>query len=376
MRKFLLIALFFMIFIPKVYADEDILKNARSGILIDNATGEVLYEKNSNERVSIASLTKMMAQIIILENIESGHIKWNDIVVASSNASGMGGTQIWLSVGEKMSVEDLFKGVSIASANDATVALAEHIAGTEENFVKLMNDKKDALGLRNTNFVNCTGLDEDGHYSSAYDLSIIARELLKHNDILKYSSIYEDYIRVDTPNKYWLVNTNKLIRFYDGADGLKTGFTDAAHYTIAATAKRNDLRLIAIVLGEDDSKVRNNETMDLLNYGFDNYKIDLLKKKGEVVDYLNVEMANKENVPIVLEDNLAVLNKKTEQSIKYDYEIIIDDVSLPITKGDKVGVINLKSNNAIIKTMNLVIDENIKKIGFISYLIKNLFNIF
>ena len=210
MKKIIIFTLLFFILIPKVSAEE-LLTNARCGILIEEKTKEILYEKNKDEKVSVASLTKMMVQIIVLEKIESKEIKWTDIVTTSKNASGMGGTQIWLSTGEKMSVEDLFKGMSIASANDATVALAEYISGSENEFVKLMNNKAKELGLKNTNFKNCTGLDEEGHYSSAYDLSLIAIELIKHKEIFRFSSVYEDYIRVNTPNKYWLVNTNKLV---------------------------------------------------------------------------------------------------------------------------------------------------------------------
>lgn len=211
MKKYIIFLLLIILTCPfHVNAEEEYLKNATNGVLMEYSTGTILYEKNKDERVSIASLTKMMSQIIILENIESGKLKWDDIVTTSSYASGMGGTQIWLATGEKMSVEDLFKGMVMASANDATVSLAERVAGSEEEFVKIMNQKAKELNLQNTEFKNCTGFDEDGHFSSAYDLALIARELLKHEIVLKYTSVYEDYIRKDTPNKYWLVNTNKV----------------------------------------------------------------------------------------------------------------------------------------------------------------------
>lgn len=374
MRKFIIIIFIFFMFIPKVDADE-LLENARSGILIEASTGEILYEKNKDERVSVASLTKMMVQTIVLEKIEDGSIKWDDVVVASSNASGMGGTQIWLSTGEKMTVSDLFKGMSVVSANDATVALCEYIAGSESNCVALMNEKAKELGLKNTVFKNCTGLDEKGHFSSAYDLSIIARNLLKHDEILDYSSIYEDYIRKDTPNKYWIVNTNKLLRFYEGTDGLKTGFTDDALYTIAATSKRNNMRLIAIVLGEKESKVRNSETMELLDYGFLNYKVEILKKRGEIVDYLNIDKADEENVPIILESDLSILNKKSVNSINYRYDIKLNDVSLPIKKNGKVGVISLVDNGKIIKSVDLISASDIYKINYFRYLLNNILGI-
>lgn len=212
MKKIIIILLIGILLFPiYVNADEDLLTNARSGVLMEASTGEILYEKNKNDKVAVASMTKMVAQIIILENIENGNLSWDEKIKVSSNASGMGGSQIWLQTGEEMSVRDLMKGITMASANDATVALAERIAGTETAFVKQMNDKVKELGLKNTNFVNSTGLDEDNHYSSAYDMAIIAKELLKHDEILEISGVYEDYIRQDTPNKYWLVNTNKVV---------------------------------------------------------------------------------------------------------------------------------------------------------------------
>ena len=191
--------------------DTSLIPNAIAGVLMDATTGEIIFEKNKDEQVAVASMTKMVAQIIILEQIEAGKIKWNDIVTASANASGMGGSQIYLTTGEEMTVEDMMKGISMASANDATVAMAEFIAGSEVEFVEMMNNKVKELGLKNTYFKNCTGLDEEGHYSSAYDMAIIARELLKHEKILEFSSVYEDYLREDTDNKFWLVNTNKVV---------------------------------------------------------------------------------------------------------------------------------------------------------------------
>lgn len=212
MKKYILLILMMMLMIPvNVWAQEskELIQNATSGLLMEQSTGKIIFEKDKDKKVSVASMTKMVAQTIILENIESGKIKWTDIVQASQNAQDMGGSQIFLTAGEKMTVEDMFKGISMASANDATVAMAEHISGSEKNFVKLMNKKVKELGLKNTQFKNCTGLDEDGHYSSAYDMAIIARNLLNHEQILKFSSVYEDYLRQDKEEKFWLVNTNK-----------------------------------------------------------------------------------------------------------------------------------------------------------------------
>lgn len=376
--KKLLILIFTFIFIFPLYvkADEEYLKNATSGILMEYSTGTILYEKNKDNRVSVASLTKMMSQIIILESIQSGNLKWSDVVTTSSYASSMGGTQIWLATGEKMSVEDLFKGMVMASANDATVALAERVAGSEEEFVKLMNQKVSELGLKNTEFKNCTGFDEEGHFSSAYDLALIAKELLSHEVVLKYSSLYEDYIRKDTPNKYWLVNTNKLVRFYEGADGLKTGFTDNAGYTMAVTAKRDNMRLIAIVLGEKSGSVRNNETMALLDDGFYHYKIDLIKPKGDIVEKIKIDKGNVDEVNVVLKDELSVLSKKTDASINYDTKVTINDIDLPINKGDCVGKIDVIYNGNIIKSSDLIVLDDVKKINYFKYIFTDLINVF
>lgn len=375
MRKFIIILSLILFVFPIcgfALTNETLLQNAKSGILIEASTGEILYEKNKDTRVSIASLTKMMAQIIILEKIEDGSLSWDEKVVASVNASGMGGTQIWLTSGEKMSVEDLFKGMTMASANDATVALAERVAGTEAAFVKLMNDKVKELGLKNTVFKNCTGLDEEGHFSSAYDVAMIAKELLKHDEILRFSSVYEDYIRKDTPNKYWVVNTNKLVRFYEGADGLKTGFTDDALYTISATAKRDNLRLIAVVLGESVSKVRNQETMDLLDYGFNTYKVDLIKEKGSVIDRVTIDKSNKYDIPIITKDSLSILSKKSDASINYDTKVTIDEIKLPMKKGSVVGKLDVICNDKIIKSTDLIISDDVEKINYFVYIYNNL----
>lgn len=353
-----------LLLIPFRVNGEELIKNASSGILIEANTGKIIYEKDKDKQVSIASMTKMVAQIIILEEIEKKNIKWNDKVTVSRNAAGMGGSQIYLSEGEVITVEDLMKGISVASGNDATVAMAEYISGSEEKFVKRMNKKVKELGLKNTNFVNCTGLDEKGHYSTAYDQAMIARELVtKHKDIFKFSSIYEDYLREDTDNKFWLVNTNKLIRFYDGADGLKTGHTDDAGYCLAATALRNDLRIIGIVLGENDSKVRNQETMDLLDYGFNNIKVNVLKNSGDVVKKMKIDKADKEIINIVLKSNLSTIEELNDKN-KYNYKININTIKIPISKGDSIGKIDAYLNNKLITSSDLTTDSNINKISF------------
>lgn len=374
MKKTICFLFVFFLLITNVYAnnEEKLIENANSGILIEASSGEILFEKKKDEKVAVASMTKMVAQIIILENIENGNLSWDEKIKVSSNAAGMGGSQIWLQPGEEMSVRDLMKGITMASANDATVALAERIAGTEEAFVKLMNDKVKELGLKNTHFVNPTGLDEENHYSSAYDMAMIAKELLNHEQILEFSSVYEDYIRIDTPNKFWLVNTNKLVRFYEGADGLKTGFTDNAKYCMAVTAKRDNMRLIAVVLGEESGKVRNSETMELLDYGFNLYKVDLVKSKTDKVGTLKLDKSTKENVDVFPQRDITILGKKSDVSLNYDIEIKINNNTLPLKKGDVVGKIIIKNGNKTVKEENAIINEDIEKMGFLQTLGKTL----
>ena len=372
MKKVLSLFLIGLLLIPNfVRAEGELAQNARSAILVDVDTGTVIFEKNSNEKVAVASLTKMMSQLLILETVESGKLKWDEIVKVSSNAAGYGGTQIYLQPGEEMSVRDLMKGISMASANDATVALAERIAGSEDNFVKMMMEHAKKLGLKNTNFVNPTGLDEANHYSTAYDLSLIARELMKHEQIFEFSSLYEDYLRVDTPNKFWLVNTNKLVRFYEGADGLKTGFTDNAKYCMAVTAKRGNMRLLAIILGEDVSKVRNQETVSLLDYGFNAYEVATIRKKGEVVDKLKFDKANVNQVDVVVKNDIGILKKKNEDLKKYTEKIKLDKVNLPIKKGSIVGKLELYDGDNLVGSYDLIVEKNIKKNGFINLFISN-----
>lgn len=375
MRK-ILILLIVLLFPFNVFAEEKLIPNSESGILITADSGKIIFEKEKDKRVSVASMTKMVAQIIILEEVEKGHIKWNDIVTVSRNASDMGGSQIYLEEGEKISVEDLMKGISVASGNDATVAMAEYISGTEEKFVKRMNKKVKELGLKNTHFTNSTGLDVEDHYSSSYDMAMIARELVvNHPDILKFSSIYEDYLRENTQNKFWLVNTNKLISFYEGADGLKTGHTDAAGYCLAATAKRNDLRLIAIVLGEKDSKVRNTETMSLLDYGFNNTKLKKILDRGTVVKKVKVTKADKEVIKVKLKNNLNVVENVDSNNKNYKFNVQVDDLNLPLKKNTVVGKIEVLYKGKLVSTGELIVDENIEKSTYLELYRKNLIDL-
>ena len=373
MKKIILLLI--LLCMPITAFAEELIPNAKSGILIEANSGKIIYEKNINDELSVASMTKMVAQIIILEEIEKGKIKWDDVVTVTKNASDMGGSQIYLETGEKMTVEDLMKGVSVASGNDATVALAEYISGSEENFVKRMNKKIKELGLKHTNFMNSTGLDEKNHYSSAYDMAMIAKELVvNHPEILRFSSIYEDYLRKDTDNKFWLVNTNKLISQYNGTDGLKTGHTDNAGYCLAATVKRDDLRLIGIVLGEENSKVRNSETINLLDYGFNNMKVKTLKKKNSLIKKIYLDKADKEYINVVLKDNLVVAEGINDKN-NYKFNINIDKIKLPIKKNDKLGTIEVLSNNRVVSKDILISDTTANKLNLLDLYKRNIFNI-
>jgi D-alanyl-D-alanine carboxypeptidase (penicillin-binding protein 5/6) len=373
MKRYIFV-LFLLLFPYSVFAEE-LIPNATSGILIEASTGKIIYEKDKDKEVSIASMTKMVAQIIILEEIEAKRIRWSDIVTVSHNASSMGGSQIYVEDGEKISVQDLMKGISVASGNDATVAMAEYISGSEEKFVERMNKKVKELGLKHTHFVNCTGLDEDNHYSSAYDMAMIARNLVvNHPDIIRFSSIYEDYLRQNTDKKFWLVNTNKLINQYEGADGLKTGHTDNAGYCLAATAKRDNLRLIGIVLGEKDGKVRNNETIGLLDYGFNSIKLKQLKKKGDSLKKIILPKTDNGVTSAILSEDLNIIEDSSNSS-KYTYSVKINKLKYPILKGDIIGKVIVKSNEKNIMTQSLVSSENINKLGLYQLFINNLYNI-
>lgn len=358
------------LFIIPVSAEEsvetELIPGAISGVLMEASSGKIVFSKEPDKEVAVASMTKMVAQILILDAIREKKISWDDVVTVSQNASEMGGSQIYLSVGEKISIRDLFKGISMASANDATVQMAEVLAGSEEAFVKEMNQKVKELGLKHTVFKNCTGLDEEGHYSSAYDMAMIARELVvNYPEILEFSSVYEDYLREDTANKFWLVNTNKLVRFYEGADGLKTGHTDAAKYCLAATAKKNNLRFIAIVLGEENSNVRNQEVMSLLDYGFNHYQMDLIKSKDEVLKTIPLDKATKSSISFVPVSDIGVLTEKSNSKKNYTYSVKIKKFNLPVKKGDVLGSVIVKDKDKQVATVPLTSSESISQLSFL-----------
>lgn len=354
------IMLFILLLFPIFVKAEDLTPNAESGILIEYSTGKILYSKKIDEKLAPASMTKIMTLLLIMEAVEEGKINLDDNISISSNASSMGGSQVFLDPNTEMKAEELIKSIAIASANDSAVAMAEAISGTTANFVSRMNSRAKELGCKNTNFKNVHGLDEEGHYSTAYDMSLIARELLKHEQILKYTSTYEAYLNKPNGTSTWMVNTNKLIKYYTGLDGLKTGFTKTAGYCLTSTAKRNDMRLISVVMKEPSSQVRNSETISLLNYGFSNYKIKTILKKDQKLGTIEVQNGKKELADItILEDatNLESINDNKE----YSFNIVTDKVKAPLKKGDKVGTLELTEQGTIIKRLNITVKENIPK---------------
>lgn len=360
MKKICFLFLCLILFLP-IFKAEEIVNDAKSYILIEPITGKVLVEKNVHERLSPASMTKIMSMLLILEKIEDNKLKWDDIVVTSSNAASMGGSQIFLEPNEKMNVKDLFKAVAVASANDATVALAEKTYGTESNFVKKMNEKVKELGLKNTNFKNATGLDAANHYSTSYDMAYIARELIKYEKIFEFSTIYEDYLRENSENKFWLVNTNKLIRTYQGADGLKTGYTKEAGYCLTATAKQNNMRLIGTIMGSSSSNSRNDNMAKLLDYGFNMFKVQQEIKKGDIVLKKEINKADKQILDIVAKEDAVILLDKDEENKKLNYELKLNNIKLPLKKNTVVGKLYLKEQNKIVSTIELTVKEDIKK---------------
>lgn len=375
MKKILILMLALIIIpIKKVNAEEveDLAPNASSAIMIEASTGEILFKKNENEKLAPASMTKMMSMLLIMEEIEKGNLKWDEEITASENAASMGGSQIFLEPGEKMTVTEMLKGIAIASGNDATVAMAERIAGSEEAFVKKMNERAKELGLKNTNFVTATGLDADNHYSSAYDMALIAKELVKHEKILEFTGTYEDYLRTNTDSPFWLVNTNRLVRFYDGVDGLKTGYTSTAGYCLTSTAKKDGMRLITVVMNEPDTAKRSSDTTKMLDYGFNVYMIRNIIDEETVIDNVKVELGKELTTDIVSNETITILNKKSDETRNITYEADIDKIVAPVKKGDKVGTINIIEDGKVISSVDATVKNDINKANIFTIFARNL----
>lgn len=354
----------------------DLAKNATSAIMLESSTGEIIFQKNANEKRPPASMTKMMSMLLIMENIEKGNLTFEEEVTASAYASSMGGSQIFLKAGEKMKVEDLLKGIAIGSGNDATVAMAERIAGTEEAFVKLMNDRAKELGLTNTNFKNSTGLDAENHYSTAYDMSVIARELVKHKKILEFTGTYEDYLRKDSASPFWLVNTNRLVRFYKGVDGLKTGYTKEAGYCLTSTAEKDNMRLITVVMNEPSTQIRNGETSSMLDYGFNMYSVNKILDTDTSLQKSKVELGSVLEVEIVPTEEVKILNNKNSDERNVTYELELNTIKAPVKKGDIVGKIKVYEDNKVINEINATVKYDIDKANIFKIYYRNLKNLF
>lgn len=330
-----------------------------SAILIEQHSGQVLYEQNMHEQLRPASVTKVMSILLIMEAIDSGKLSYSDKIPCTENAAGMGGSQIWLDVREELTVDEMLKAICVVSANDCTVAMAEYLAGSQEAFVEQMNAKAKELGMNDTTFKNCHGIDEDGHVTSAYDIALMSRELLNnHPDIIKYTTIYMDSLR---DGKSSLVNTNKLIRNYKGATGLKTGSTSVALYNLSASATRNDLSLIAVIMKAPTSAIRFTEAQKLLDYGFSNFQYKKLANKNDVVKSVTVNKGIESAVNGILENDYGVLiqkgqDKNIEQSIE-----LSDVLQAPIAEGQIIGTVTYTLNGEEIGKINIIAEKSVAK---------------
>ncbi|WP_059171018.1 D-alanyl-D-alanine carboxypeptidase family protein [Bacillus sp. FJAT-27445] len=361
--------LVFTLVLPEVSAQEaktaDLAQEVKSAILIERDTGTVLYEKNSHEPLPPASMTKVMTMLLIMEALDEGKLDINEKIRASEYAASMGGSQIFLEAGEEMTTREMLKGIAIGSGNDASVAMAERIAGSEEAFVDRMNNKGKELGLKHTVFKNTTGLPEDGHVSTAADMAIMAKELLKYEDITKYTGMYEAYLRENTDKKFWLVNTNKLVRFYPGVDGLKTGFTAEAKYCLTATAQKDGMRVIAVVFGAPTSKVRNAQISKMLDYAFSQYQTHPLYQRNIAVGEAEISKGSLKKIEAVTSEPISLLTKRGEKIDDIKKVVTISkNLKAPIQKGDKVGTIKLMKNGLLLQERDLVANRNVGEAGW------------
>ncbi|WP_195428358.1 D-alanyl-D-alanine carboxypeptidase family protein [Clostridium sp. D46t1_190503_E9] len=359
----------------EVFSDEGINVDARSALLIEPTSGKILYEKNIDEKFAPASVTKIMTMLLTMEAVDSGKITLQDKVTCSENAKKMGGSTMLLDTGEIRTVEELLKGVAIASGNDAAVALAEYLGGTEEAFVEMMNKRAQELGMANTTFKNCNGLPTEGHLSTARDISIMSLELLKHPTILKYSGIYMETISEGRKSPIELVNHNKLVRFFEGCDGLKTGYTEEAKYCISATATRNGVRMLSVIMGAPTYKVRNRDAGMLLNYGFSKFEGKKILSKDEDVEniYLS-KQTDKFLVARAKEDLVAIVPKGTNAEL--EKRIVIDEVKKEYKQGDVVGKCEVYLGEEKIGEVELYSDRDIKLGGIFENFKFNMKNMF
>lgn len=353
----------------KVYAEEEVTITSKSAYLVEPNTGTVIYKKDELKRLPIASMTKIMTLLLCFENVDNGTINYNDVITVSENASKMGGSQIFLENGGDYSVDQLIKGIVVASANDACVALAEKLYGSETLFVDAMNKKSEELGMENTFFTNCTGLPKEGQYSCAKDVSTMFSELIKYQDYFNYSKIWMDKIEHPKDRITEISNTNKLIRFYEGCLGGKTGYTSQAGHCVCACANRGGTNLISVIISAQDSKTRFKEASNLFNFGFNNYCSKKIVDFEKPLDF-NVEVANgkTDKVGVIAERNVYVFGKKNDKR-SFEFELVKNDkINAPINKGDVVGKLVILENGIQIDTVNLLSTSNVECKKYFDYL--------
>lgn len=349
-----LLALALMLCVLPAARAEGVEIAAPSAILMDAATGTILYEKNAHEKLAPASVTKVMTLLLVMEALDSGRISWDDMVTASETAAGKGGSQVYLEVGEQMSMDEMLKSVVVSSANDCATALAEHVAGSEAAFVERMNARAAELGLEDTHFVNCTGLDDEPnaaeHLTSAYDIAVMSRELLKHDEIRKYTTIWMDTVR---DGQFGLSNTNKLVRFYQGTTGLKTGYTKAAGHCLSASAQRDGIELIAVVLHCESSSDRFQSAKALLDYGFANYAL-VSAELPEAPEPIRVKLGTKSLVTPVLQESAPILIEKGEQARVTKTVTLPEEVTAPIAAGQQVGTLTIATDERTLAEIPII----------------------
>ena len=363
---FILTVIFLVLFLtPAGAAETKFELEAEAAILIDALAGNILYEKNIHEPLPPASITKIMTLLLALEAIEEGKVSLGEEVVVSERAASMGGSQIFLSPGDVVTMEELLIGIAVGSGNDASVAVAEHIAGSLEGFVDMMNERASQLGMDHTVFQNACGLHIEGHVTTAYDIALMSRELLKYPEIHEWFTIWldEDFLegRISVEEGIYLSNTNRMVRYYPGCDGLKTGYTSQAGHCIAATARRDDTRFIAVILNAPDSKTRFNEAGELLDYAFANFETVLLAEKGQVIEEVQVEKGKESTVELILPEELGILVEKAEAP-DFEKEVVIThSLTAPLTVGEKLGELIISREGQEVLKKNLVAEKSIDR---------------
>ncbi len=378
MKKIILISLLTLFLFPlinsnSVQATSTLATNSSSAILIESTTGKILYEKNSDEELAPASMTKMMTLYLIYEALSNNSFGVYDTVTVSEYASSMGGSQVYLAEGEQITIDELLRAIAIGSANDAAVQMSEIVAGTESTFVTMMNERVKEWGLVNTNFMNSTGLDEDNHYSSAHDMAIIGKMLINdYPEVLELTSIYESTIRNDSTSPFSLFNTNKLVKKYDNIDGLKTGYTDSAKYCLTSTMYNDSMRVIAVVMGAETSELRNSDTVGLLNYGLNNYKITTVLEKYKVYSTIQSLRFESSEYNVISKDKVSYVSKKNASKfeIKEELELNLDDLD------NVTGTVKIYINGKLYDEVELGLNYPINKVGYFEFLSRMLKSVF